>query len=67
MTKMAETKITINASGSQVSHSNPSVQPLAVSAGVPVTAALKAAGNPNGAAHGQVPGAGVSILIHNPA
>lgn len=64
-TKVAETKITINASGNQVSHSNPSVQPLAAGAGVPATTVSKPAGNPNGTAHGQVPGA--SVVFHNPA
>lgn len=62
---MAETKITINNSGSQISHSNPSVQPLAVGAGVPVTAVAKTAGNPNGVVHGQVPG--TTVILHNPA
>ena len=64
-TRMAETKITINASGSQISHSNPSVQPLAVGAGVAATSAPKIVGVPNGAAHGQVPG--TSVVLHNPA
>ena len=62
---MAETKITVNNSGNQISHSNPSVQPLAVGAGVPVTAAVKSVGQVNGVVHGQVPG--TSIVIHNPA
>lgn len=64
-TKMAETKITINVSGNQTLHSNPAVLPLPVSAGVPVAAATKIAGNPNGSAHGQV--GSTSVVFHNPA
>lgn len=62
---MAETKINSDNSGNQIKHSNPSVQPLAVGAGVPATSVSKTVGNPNGAAHGQVPS--TAIVFHNPA
>lgn len=62
---MAENKITINASGNQTLHSNPGVVPLPFGAGVPATSAVKSTGNPNGAAHGQVPS--TSIVFHNPS
>ncbi len=63
--KMAQTKITINTSGSQVLHSNPAIHPLPPNAGIPVAAAVKTAGNPNGNAQGQV--ASTSIVFSNPA
>ena len=43
--------------------------PLHPGAGVPVVAATKTAGNPNGVVHGQVPasaGIPVNVIFHNP-
>lgn len=66
-TKMAEvhTSITSDKSGNQIVVHNPGQTAAAVGAGVPATAAAKAVGNPNGAAHGQVPNS--SIIFHNPS
>jgi hypothetical protein len=61
---MADTKITINASGSQIRHSNPATHPLPPSAGLPIIATVKAIGNPNAAVHGQV--SGTTCIFDNP-
>lgn len=66
-TKLSDvhTNITTNASGSQIVFHNPAQHPLPVGAGVPVVAATKTVGNPNGSVHGQVPN--TTIVHNNPA
>ncbi len=67
---MATTLVTGSKNEVTVVHSNPAMPPLHPGAGVPVVAAAKTAGQPNGQVHGQVPasaGIPVSVIIHNPA
>ncbi len=67
---MATTTITGSKGEATIVHSNPAMPPLHPGAGVPVVAAAKTAGNPNGTVHGQVPssaGIPVSVIVHNPA
>jgi len=67
---MATTLITGSKNEVTVVHSNPAIPPLHPGAGVPVTAAAKIAGQPNGTVHGQVITSNSNVLgpiLHNPA
>jgi len=54
---------TVNPGPTQITHSNPAAVPTNPLAGIPVTAAPKSAGQPNGNVQGTVAGS----ILSNPA